>query len=297
MVKSSHELLRIFWPQNLTRSTTPGVVVGWRNSEFDLFVITVLEDVEIRSVESALRMGTLFRSSPHPVARIFQVCDRSNMHVLGTLNYSGLPPSFELGRISAFTSPKWKRPQIFCPTDAGLSIQVVMFDPPDPTRLQYMSLDPISLSLGNNIQSRFTRTPGQLDEIEEEEHQERIRKEQLVSKLRFHTVVRHQPSRLEVALSVVLRQINCVEEVANLLQRNTPLVGPRRKRTMSVSERVVESAQTVYTFAAWSFWILILTYAYPLLIYVFKLVILGHRFVAEGMLRILEWPLPIQGFV
>lgn len=47
MVKNSDGLLRIFWPNSLTRTTTPGVMVGWRNSEFDLFVVTVLEDVEV----------------------------------------------------------------------------------------------------------------------------------------------------------------------------------------------------------------------------------------------------------
>ncbi len=294
MVKRSDDLLRVFWPKNLTKSATPGVIVGWQNSEFDLFVITVLEDVEIRSVESALRMGSLFRSSPYPVAGIFQVCDRSNMHVLGVLNYSDVSTSLEAGRICAFTSPEWKRPQIYCPNNAGISIQMVMFDPPSPARLQYMSLQPMSLSLGNDLQSRFTRMPDQMDEIEEEEEQERRRKEQLVSKLRFHTVMRHQPDRLEVALPVVLRQINCVQQVADLLQKNSLLVGPRRKRTMSVSERVVESAQSLYTFAAWSIWTLFMSYAYPFVIYLFKLAILGHRLVAEGSLQILEWPLPIQ---
>ena len=229
-----------------------------------------------------------------PWARIFQICDRSNMHVLGTLNYPELPTSFELGKISAYISPKWKRPQILCPPDAGVSIQIVLFDPPNPNNLQYLSLDPILLSLGDSMQSRFTRTADQLDEIEEEEEQERRRKQHLVSKLKFHTVVRHQPSRLEVALPVILRQINCVQEVADLLQRNSPLVGPRRKRTMSVSERVVESAQSLYSFAAWSIWALFMTYAYPMLLYLFKLAILGHRLVAEGLLRVLEWPLPIQ---
>ena len=169
-----------------------------------------------------------------------------------------------------------------------------MFDPPNPAKLQYMSLEPMSLSLGNDMQSRFARTPGQLDEIEEEEEEERRRKEHLVSKLRFHTVVRHQLTRLEAALPVVLRQINCVQEVADLLQKNSPLVGPRRKRTMSVSERVVESAQSLYTFAAWSMWTLFMTYVYPYALYLFKLTILGHRLVAEGLLRVLEWPLPIQ---
>ncbi|ETN38091.1 uncharacterized protein HMPREF1541_07715 [Cyphellophora europaea CBS 101466] len=294
MPKSNHDLLRIFWPNNLARSSAPGVIVGWRNSESDLFVITVLEDVETRSVENALRAGTLFRSSPHPVARIFQVCDRSNMHVLGTVNFPELPTTWDSTRIAVFTSLKSSKPQIYCPTNADYAIQIVMFDPPNPLKMQYMSQEAISLSLDDSARTRFTNTPGQRDEIEEEEEQERRRKAHLVSKLKFHTVVRRQPTRLEVALPVILRQINCVQEVAELIQKNSPLVGPRRKRSMSVSERVVESAQSLYTFAAWSLWTLFMTSVYPALLSFFKVAIVAHRMVAEALLQVLEWHLPIQ---
>jgi hypothetical protein len=43
----SDGLLRVFWPYDLPRSSSSGVIVGWRNSELDLFVLTVLEDVEV----------------------------------------------------------------------------------------------------------------------------------------------------------------------------------------------------------------------------------------------------------
>lgn len=46
----SDGLLRVFWPNNIPKSTSPGVIVGWRNSEFDLFVLTVFEHVEVRPV-------------------------------------------------------------------------------------------------------------------------------------------------------------------------------------------------------------------------------------------------------
>lgn len=47
-MNSSDGLLRVFWPYDLPRSSAPGVIVGWRNSELDLFVLTVLEDMEVR---------------------------------------------------------------------------------------------------------------------------------------------------------------------------------------------------------------------------------------------------------
>jgi phosphatidylinositol glycan class Q protein len=43
-------LLRVFWPNDIPRSSSPGVIIGWRNSDLDLFVVTVLEDVEVCEV-------------------------------------------------------------------------------------------------------------------------------------------------------------------------------------------------------------------------------------------------------
>lgn len=43
----SNGLLRIFWPSDLPRTKAPGVLVGWRNSEYDIFVLSILQDVEV----------------------------------------------------------------------------------------------------------------------------------------------------------------------------------------------------------------------------------------------------------
>ena len=40
-------VLRIFWPLDAVRSKNRGVIVGWRNSETDLVVVAVLQDVEV----------------------------------------------------------------------------------------------------------------------------------------------------------------------------------------------------------------------------------------------------------
>ena len=40
-------LMRIFWPKDLGRSSSSGVVVGWRNSGLDVFVVAVLDDVDV----------------------------------------------------------------------------------------------------------------------------------------------------------------------------------------------------------------------------------------------------------
>jgi len=40
--------MRVFWPTDLPRSDLKGVVVGWRNSALDVFVLAVLDEVEVR---------------------------------------------------------------------------------------------------------------------------------------------------------------------------------------------------------------------------------------------------------
>ena len=50
VVMPDHDaLMRVFWPTDLPRSDLKGVVVGWRNSALDVFVLAILDEVEVRS--------------------------------------------------------------------------------------------------------------------------------------------------------------------------------------------------------------------------------------------------------
>lgn len=57
MVKNNG-LLRIFWPSDSNVPGISGVLVGWRNSETDILIASVLENTEVRmpSVRS-VRIG------------------------------------------------------------------------------------------------------------------------------------------------------------------------------------------------------------------------------------------------
>ena len=44
---SSDGLLRIFWPSDTPRTKRQGTIIGWKNSDLDFFVVTVLQDVEV----------------------------------------------------------------------------------------------------------------------------------------------------------------------------------------------------------------------------------------------------------
>ena len=43
-------LMRIFWPLDLPRTHSSGIIVGWRNSGLDVFVVAILEDVEVSDI-------------------------------------------------------------------------------------------------------------------------------------------------------------------------------------------------------------------------------------------------------
>jgi len=49
-------LMRIFWPLDIPRTDTPGIIVGWRNSGFDVFVVAILEDVEVSKTLERIRI-------------------------------------------------------------------------------------------------------------------------------------------------------------------------------------------------------------------------------------------------
>lgn len=350
--------MRIFWPTDLQRSwggpnndLVPGVIVGWRNSALDLLVVAVLESVEPRNVETALRTGVLFRDAPHPVSRIYELCGQSSMRVLGVCNWPAAtaapaadsnPASAVNVTATADLDPSWVRvivtgsprsripPHVTCP--GARSVQVILLDRPHPGRMQYFSLDPVMLALGDKDEvagatsaptsssasnktsdaagaSPGSRTTwrasrgsdeGTSPELEEE-REERKRREQkarLVEKLRLHSVVRREPSAKERALGRIINQINWAWELEQLLQRNVHLVNAatvtgratRQKRSLSVSERVVESAATARDVAVSWLWDEVAgQYILPVLRRTFVLGLMCHRVAAEALLCVLEW--------
>jgi phosphatidylinositol glycan class Q protein len=242
-----------------------------------------------RNVESALKVGTLFRNATHPISRIFELCGQSSMHVLGSMNTEIAPGGLGLDMIQATNRNGSKIPQVLCPK--ATAIQIIMFNRPNPTRMQYISLTPISLALGHGFEEG-THAPDSIDaEAEREEGRNRKRTQDLVEKLKYHTVIRRPPSQKELALPRIVNQINCSWELDKLLQKNIALVGTRVKRSLSVSERVVESATTMRDFIIQAIWQLVTVWIYPVLRRAFIIGLMCHRIVAEMLLVVLEWRL------
>jgi phosphatidylinositol glycan class Q protein len=287
-------LFRLFWPSDAPRANTPGVLLGWKNSDSDVIVISILQDVDPKRVERALTAEHLYRNSPYPPEDILERCgknEKNDLRVLGVVN-PRIPPikPFDPNSLIAFTSTKSKFPTLYCPDVGNYTLQMLLFDRPNPKTMQYFSLSPISLALGDKS---ATVSPSSLpfDKIELDEENERNRKRALVQKLRLHTVVRHRRTSKEAALPLIVDQINCSSELNDLLQSNIGLVGARSRRAQSVSERVVESATNLWYLVYLGLWHILTVWVYPVIAQVFVLCLMCHRVLAEVLLTVLDWRL------
>lgn len=216
------------------------------------------------------------------------------MHVLGSVNS---PPSSDPFHVNVTYGLGTKTPQVLC--QKATTVQVIMFGRPQPSRMQYISLSPIPLALGDKDESSVKHAPDTIEaDVERHEEKRRRAKAALVEKLKFHTVTKHDPSVKELALPNIVNQINCSWELHRLLQKNIALIGTRSRRSLSVSERVVESAKSMREFVVIFLWQIITLYVYPIVRRVFISGLICHRVVAEALLLILEWrPRPDQGAI
>ncbi|KAK3677436.1 pig-Q [Recurvomyces mirabilis] len=283
--------MRVFWPSDAPTDDVPGVLVGWRNSELDVVVVGVLQGVDARNVEQALRVQSLFRNTPHPVEHILDRCGGKPVLVLGTLNSPKTTLTFDPKLLSVRISSQHEAPHVHCPDETAITIQVIAFDRPDPRRMQYLSTTPISLALVDR-RGAFGSVAS-FDRLDDEGEAHTKRKAKLVESLKHHTVVKHPRTPKELALPMIVDQINCSAELNDLMQSNVSLVGSRYKRKLSVSERVVESAndawESVFTWMKKYFMKSIWPTASQILIWLLML----QRIVAEVVLWLLDWrPLP-----
>lgn len=209
------------------------------------------------------------------------------MSVLGVSNTDesvDINPSWVRVTVDANT----RAPQVRCAMAS--SIQVILFQRPLPTRMQYISLNPIALALGHKHVDERQANLGE-DEAEDE-RQEKLRRdktERLVEKLKQHSITKRQPSDKERALAKIVNQVNWSSELEQLLQKNVSRLGARPRRALSVSERVVESATTMKNFVLLWLWQVITVYAFPIIRRAFILALMSHRIAAEVFLRMLEW--------
>ncbi|KAF7550197.1 hypothetical protein G7Z17_g5880 [Cylindrodendrum hubeiense] len=238
-----------------------------------------------RNAEFHLRSGTFFRSEPHPPNRIYEICGHSSMHVLGLSNPPD-PSAADPSWFCATTGPNQRTPRITCAKAA--SVQLILYDRPRPQGMQYISLYPISLALGHDGSSRGGAKPPEADE---EFHEKQLKEERrkLVEKLKQHSIFKRVPSARDKALPKIVNQVNWSWELEQTLQKNVGRIGTRPRRSLSVSERVVESATTMRNYVILQLWTWFTVYLFPVLRQAFILLLMGHRMMAEMLLFFLEF--------
>jgi phosphatidylinositol N-acetylglucosaminyltransferase subunit Q len=211
------------------------------------------------------------------------------MHVLGITNTEPkIESEIERSWVQAVTGPSFHEPKIICAK--ATSVQTILFERPFPRSMQYISLKPIALALVDKEDPSLTSASDASDaEEEEKERKLKHKRRQLVGKLRQHSVVKRVPSMKDKALAKITNQINWAWELEQLLQKNVSLIGTRPKRTLSVSERVVEHATTMRDSIIRWLWLIFVLYLLPVLRRAFIFVLICHRAVAELLLQLLEW--------
>ncbi|CAI6093528.1 unnamed protein product [Clonostachys chloroleuca] len=279
-------LMRVFWPTDVPKSDRPGVVVGWRNSNLDVFVVAILDDTDPRNVEFHLKAGTLFRNSPYPPAHFYELCGHTSMHVLGVSNVVD-PTTADPSWVCARSNPTLQVPIITCPKAS--SVQIILYDRPQPQGMQYISLNPIALALGDQNGEEGVKSEDQESAEETQERKAKEAKRKLVEKLKLHTITKRIPSARDKALPKIVNQVNWSFELEKTLQKNVGRLGPRPKRSLSVSERVVESAATMRNFVHMQLLDLFAAYVFPIIQKTFIFFLLGHRILAEMLLAVLEF--------
>lgn len=156
--------------------------------------------------------------------------------------------------------------------------------------MQYISLYPIALALGEQKAGLEHTKIGGIESVEEK--QERVSKEarqKLVEKLKQHTIVKRVSSARDKALAKIVNQVNWSWELEQTLQKNVGRLGPRPKRSLSVSERMVESATTVRNYVLQQLLDIFILYLFPTIRKIFVLFLMGHRMLAEALLFVLEF--------
>lgn len=278
-------LMRIFWPADAPMGLSPGVLVGFRNSEFDVFVVALLQHVDLPKVENALLVGTLLRHPNHDIQNLLQRCRHASLRVLGHVNPQTAPVRFNPQLLATYTDASTRFPRVYCPMDTPIALQVIVYDRPHPTRMQYLSIHPMSLALGDKVDAVRSKSAF---EVAQEEQRGQKRKDNIMDKLKLHTVIAYPTTHQETSLPMIIDQINCSYELNTVLQSNIGLVR-RIKRAQSVSQRVAESANNLWDYFYIGLHFLWKTWLYPIIAQLFIIVLLAHRIGGEVILQVLHW--------
>ena len=142
-------MLRVYWPRHKKEGSedAKGWLVGWKNSDYDYFVVSVMPDTSLAYLETALQDGTF----PFRYASLFtqDVCNGHVLAILGMLNLPAATAQITSNDrfVVATTKPNFPLPRVSVSWSPDIDVQLVLFDPPEARRMQYVSFEPMALSI------------------------------------------------------------------------------------------------------------------------------------------------------
>lgn len=327
--------LRVYWPTDtlsiLSKNEYPAsVIIGWRNYDNDIVVVTTLPFLDLALVERLLTKDVLLKSYHLPPKQLYSICGVNKLSVLGTVNCTKesilenssfknvnnttygtgnrrqsilFQPHQSLFNVSYNKSLKYPIIEhspnsgdhpLFenTPSHAGFPysyVQMIMFDPPFSSRLQYFTLIPPSLELPEK--TSFTVISEQLEKTLVDQEREA---QELCEKIKYHA--EYDQEELDQHLKVLnncIAQMNTCRDLGTELRKQASEIFPKLKsnritRRLSISELALESAKQVQGRIAQ----MVTSFKnklMPLVLYAFIYFILFFRLLAEGILRTIEW--------
>ncbi|WBW70628.1 pig-Q [Schizosaccharomyces osmophilus] len=130
-------VLRVYWPKNQIQHVDSGYLVGWSYSPFDLVVVTI--------VKNPSRFDDFLQTKQ---SSFYEV---ESLGIFGTLNlpYSSYEHKHQDNWLNIRLRTQFSHPQIYRVNDSDLSLNlhVIYYVPPQPKRMQFLSLEPLSLLL------------------------------------------------------------------------------------------------------------------------------------------------------
>lgn len=287
--------VRVYWPLDVLElerqhDYQPSLIVGWRNGNYDLMVVTTLPFLDPRIVDTILLKDDLLRDGKHLPPHIYELCGVKRLSILGVLNPEQRQrpdQAFKKGFISRFDDNLKYPVAIGGGILSKYIIQTILFRAPRPYRMQYFSLYPISLELSEK--SNLT--------VISEEYEAHLVRTSMENRVLRDQILKHTREDLAVLanerikLENCISQINCCYELGELMRKNASILFPRiraRRRRLSVGESVLEGAKSVHN----EFWELLYhlwQFTLPLIARMMFCFIMVIRTIGEGILVIIEW--------
>ncbi|CCG82565.1 Putative uncharacterized protein [Taphrina deformans PYCC 5710] len=218
MANTKSSIVKIFWPSDLLDTTESALILGWQNSPTDLFVIDLVSNIYRDGLEQPLDIASLV--TKFPISKVTQFCGHQPLSILGQLSLHKEQKQDQDYILQCHIDPESIYP-CFHAGNKDIAVQLIIFDRPDPHRMQYFSLQPVPFE-------RFA-------------HRQDGSDKQISTFNIFDTCeATHDRSLTQLHIN----QMNCAQEVAVVLQRNLPKLGSRkyRNRSQSFHEQVTISA-------------------------------------------------------